>query len=232
MWGDAAAMPGRNRNWFSRRRSDRVGGGAKTRRTWGNAQPSRPAASPGRAERCRHGRKHATASRRFFRIPRSRRRRGQGHRREDAGLASAAPQRRREPFRSIAWIIAEPADRPRRRNRPAAAPLGARQNGRWAGRAGLRRARDRQVAHRRDTGGAPADRAASPTALLLLALSPGQRAVSVYRPAQPRRQPVVMVFEDVHWIDPTSRELLDLVVERVCSLPVLLIVTFRPEFQA
>ncbi len=46
-----------------------------------------------------------------------------------------------------------------------------------------------------------------------------------------RHQPVVMVFEDVHWIDPASRELLDLTVELVGSLPVLLIVTFRPEFQ-
>src|SRR5271170_1560658 len=46
-----------------------------------------------------------------------------------------------------------------------------------------------------------------------------------------RRQPVVMFFEDVHWIDPTSRELLDLTVECVRNLPVLLIVTFRPEFQ-
>jgi class 3 adenylate cyclase/tetratricopeptide (TPR) repeat protein len=46
-----------------------------------------------------------------------------------------------------------------------------------------------------------------------------------------RQQPVVMVFEDAHWIDPTSRELLDLTVERVRTLPVLLIVTFRPEFQ-
>jgi predicted ATPase len=46
-----------------------------------------------------------------------------------------------------------------------------------------------------------------------------------------RQQPVVMVFEDVHWIDHTSRELLDLFVERVRSLPVLLIVTYRPEFQ-
>ena len=46
-----------------------------------------------------------------------------------------------------------------------------------------------------------------------------------------RQTPVVMVFEDAHWIDPTSRELLDLAVERVRSLPVLLIVTFRPEFQ-
>jgi class 3 adenylate cyclase/predicted ATPase len=45
-----------------------------------------------------------------------------------------------------------------------------------------------------------------------------------------RRQPVVLIFEDTHWIDPTSRELLDLAVERVRSLPVLLIVTFRPEF--
>src|SRR5262249_53520203 len=46
-----------------------------------------------------------------------------------------------------------------------------------------------------------------------------------------RRQPVVVVFEDAHWIDPTSRELLDLTVERARTLPVLLIVTCRPEFQ-
>jgi len=55
-----------------------------------------------------------------------------------------------------------------------------------------------------------------------------------------RQQPVMMVFEDAHWIDPSSRELLDLTVEHVRSLPVLLIVTFlpvllivtfRPEFQ-
>jgi len=46
-----------------------------------------------------------------------------------------------------------------------------------------------------------------------------------------RHQPAVVVFEDAHWIDPTSRELLDLTVERVRNLPVLLIVTFRPEFQ-
>ena len=40
-----------------------------------------------------------------------------------------------------------------------------------------------------------------------------------------------MVFEDAHWIDPTSRELLDLSVDRVRHLPVLLAITFRPEFQ-
>ena len=46
-----------------------------------------------------------------------------------------------------------------------------------------------------------------------------------------RQQPVVMIVEDAHWIDSTSRELLDLTIERARSLPVLLIVTFRPEFQ-
>ena len=45
------------------------------------------------------------------------------------------------------------------------------------------------------------------------------------------QQPMVIVFEDAHWIDPTSRELLDIAVERARSLPVLLIVTFRPEFR-
>ncbi|TIW01026.1 MAG: hypothetical protein E5V85_01560 [Mesorhizobium sp.] len=45
------------------------------------------------------------------------------------------------------------------------------------------------------------------------------------------RGPVLMLFEDVHWIDPSSRELLELVIERVLRLPVLLLLTFRPEFQ-
>jgi class 3 adenylate cyclase/predicted ATPase len=46
-----------------------------------------------------------------------------------------------------------------------------------------------------------------------------------------RQQTIVVIFEDAHWIDPTSRELLDLTVERIRTLPVLLIVTFRPEYQ-
>ena len=45
------------------------------------------------------------------------------------------------------------------------------------------------------------------------------------------RNPVLMVFEDMHWIDPTSRDLIDLIVDRTRRLPVLLLVTFRPEFQ-
>jgi predicted ATPase len=36
------------------------------------------------------------------------------------------------------------------------------------------------------------------------------------------------MFEDVHWTDPTPRELLDRVVERVPRLPVLLLITYRP----
>ena len=46
------------------------------------------------------------------------------------------------------------------------------------------------------------------------------------------QKPVLLVFEDAQWIDPTSRELLDLAVERVRNLPVLMVVTFRPEFQS
>src|SRR5262249_2178588 len=45
------------------------------------------------------------------------------------------------------------------------------------------------------------------------------------------QRPVLMLFEDVHWIDPSSRELLDFVVERVARLPVLVLFTFRSEFQ-
>jgi predicted ATPase len=44
-------------------------------------------------------------------------------------------------------------------------------------------------------------------------------------------QPVLMIFEDAHWSDPTSIELLNLVIERIRALPALLIVTFRPEFR-
>jgi class 3 adenylate cyclase/predicted ATPase len=46
-----------------------------------------------------------------------------------------------------------------------------------------------------------------------------------------RQRPVLLLYEDGHWIDPSSCELLDMTVERVASLPVLLIITFRPEFQ-
>jgi DNA-binding SARP family transcriptional activator len=43
--------------------------------------------------------------------------------------------------------------------------------------------------------------------------------------------PVLIVFEDLHWIDPTSQDLLDRMVTRAADLPVLLVVTVRPELQ-
>jgi predicted ATPase len=43
-------------------------------------------------------------------------------------------------------------------------------------------------------------------------------------------QPVLLADEDVHWIDPTTQELLELAIERVQRLAVLLLITFRPEF--
>ena len=45
-----------------------------------------------------------------------------------------------------------------------------------------------------------------------------------------RSNPVLMIFEDVHWIDPTSLEALGRTVVRISTLSALLIVTYRPEF--
>ena len=46
-----------------------------------------------------------------------------------------------------------------------------------------------------------------------------------------RQSPVLMIFEDAHWIDPTSLEALGRTVDRIKTLGVLLIVTYRPEFE-
>ena len=46
------------------------------------------------------------------------------------------------------------------------------------------------------------------------------------------QQPVLMIFEDAHWIDPTSLEVFSRTVDQIKALPALLIVTFRPEFNA
>jgi class 3 adenylate cyclase/DNA-binding SARP family transcriptional activator len=43
------------------------------------------------------------------------------------------------------------------------------------------------------------------------------------------QSPVLIVFEDAHWMDPTSQDLLDRMVARAANLPVLLVVTARPE---
>ena len=46
------------------------------------------------------------------------------------------------------------------------------------------------------------------------------------------RHPILMIFEDLHWSDPTTRELLDLLIEQVPTLRLLVVITFRPEFSA
>jgi predicted ATPase/class 3 adenylate cyclase len=44
------------------------------------------------------------------------------------------------------------------------------------------------------------------------------------------KQPVLFICEDVHWIDPTTVELLNQIIKAIKALPVLLLITFRPEF--
>ena len=46
------------------------------------------------------------------------------------------------------------------------------------------------------------------------------------------QHPVLMIVEDAHWVDPTSLEAFGRTVDRIKTLPALLIVTFRPEFSA
>src|SRR5260370_12482863 len=50
--------------------------------------------------------------------------------------------------------------------------------------------------------------------------------------APSRRRPILAIFEDLHWIDPTSLELLDRMIELVPRLPILLLLPFRPDFPA
>nr|WP_245474767.1 adenylate/guanylate cyclase domain-containing protein [Bradyrhizobium sp. Leo121] len=46
-----------------------------------------------------------------------------------------------------------------------------------------------------------------------------------------RQQPVLIVCEDMHWADATTLELYDLAVDRIRGLPILVLMTFRPEFE-
>jgi class 3 adenylate cyclase len=47
-----------------------------------------------------------------------------------------------------------------------------------------------------------------------------------------RRQPTVMLFEDAHWADPTTLEVMDLLIHRARNMPLLVVVTHRPEFSS
>ena len=70
-----------------------------------------------------------------------------------------------------------------------------------------------------------------------LELAPQQRrqktleALTAQVGALSRSNPVLMIFEDVHWLDPTSLEVLGRSVDRLRTLGLLLIVTYRPEFE-
>jgi predicted ATPase len=48
--------------------------------------------------------------------------------------------------------------------------------------------------------------------------------------AEAARQPVLVLWEDLHWADPSSVELLSLLLEKIATAPMLLLFTFRPEF--
>ncbi len=71
-----------------------------------------------------------------------------------------------------------------------------------------------------------------------LALSPAQQrrltlsALLDQMEGLARLKPLLIVFEDAHWADATSLEVLDLMIERAPRQPVLLLITFRPEFDA
>jgi hypothetical protein len=70
-----------------------------------------------------------------------------------------------------------------------------------------------------------------------LELTPQQRrqrtlaALVLQIEAISRQNTLLMIFEDAHWTDPTSLELFGRIVDKVPTLRVLLIVTFRPEFE-
>jgi tetratricopeptide (TPR) repeat protein len=50
--------------------------------------------------------------------------------------------------------------------------------------------------------------------------------------AAARKQPSVMLYEDLHWADPTALEVADLLIDRVKAIPLLMVLTHRPEFQS
>jgi class 3 adenylate cyclase len=56
------------------------------------------------------------------------------------------------------------------------------------------------------------------------------QALGAQLEALSRRQPLLMLFEDAQWIDPTTQEALDSLVPRLRELPIMLVVTHRPEY--
>ncbi len=70
-----------------------------------------------------------------------------------------------------------------------------------------------------------------------LEMSPQQRrqrtleALTTQTVALAEQTPLLMIFEDIHWIDPTSLEALGRGIDRIKAVGVLLIITYRPEFE-
>jgi predicted ATPase len=56
-------------------------------------------------------------------------------------------------------------------------------------------------------------------------------ALALQVAALSRENPLLMIFEDVQWTDPTSLELISRIVDKMPTIRVLLIVTHRPEFE-
>jgi class 3 adenylate cyclase/tetratricopeptide (TPR) repeat protein len=48
---------------------------------------------------------------------------------------------------------------------------------------------------------------------------------------QARDKPLLLVYEDLHWIDPTSLELLDLLLDAIADQPIMILATARPTFE-
>jgi len=57
------------------------------------------------------------------------------------------------------------------------------------------------------------------------------RSLADLTEAAARRAPTLVIYEDVHWADPTTLEVLDLLIDRVRGFPLLTILTHRPEFR-
>ena len=57
-------------------------------------------------------------------------------------------------------------------------------------------------------------------------------AMTAWLLAGARAQPLVLAFEDLHWADPTSLDLLRMLSERGATAPLMIVATARPEFRA
>src|SRR5215813_4086420 len=79
-------------------------------------------------------------------------------------------------------------------------------------------------------GPLPAERSAALTLMPQHQKQQMLEALVAWLVAEAERQPVLVAWEDVHWADPTTLEALGLVVEQTPTVPMLHVLTYRPEF--